>query len=44
LVMLNLWGGWYVVSEGYVGARALPELIMDTLLHGLAGEASQPPS
>jgi TetR/AcrR family transcriptional repressor of lfrA len=43
LVMLNLWGGWYVVSEGYVGARALPELIMDTLLHGLAGEASPPP-
>jgi len=36
VVILNLWGGWYVVSEGYVGPRALPGLIMDTLLHGLA--------
>jgi AcrR family transcriptional regulator len=36
LVMLNLWGGWYVVSGGYVGPKAMPGLIMDTLLHGLA--------
>lgn len=36
LVMLNLWGGWYVVSGGYVGPRAMPGLIMDTLLHGIA--------
>jgi TetR/AcrR family transcriptional regulator, repressor for lfrA len=43
LVMLNLWGGWYVVSEGYIGSRALPELIMDTLLYGLAGEDSPSP-
>lgn len=43
LVMLNLWGGWYVVSEGYVGVRALPELIMDTLMYGLASGESPPP-
>jgi TetR/AcrR family transcriptional repressor of lfrA len=36
LVMLNLWGGWYVVNGGYVGPRAMPGLIMDTLLHGIA--------
>lgn len=36
LVMLNLWGGWYVVSGGYAGPRAMPGLIVDTLLHGLA--------
>lgn len=36
LIMLNLWGGWYVVSGGYAGPRAMPGLIMDTLLHGLA--------
>lgn len=36
LVMLNLWGGWYVVSGGYAGPKAMPGLIMDTLMHGLA--------
>jgi AcrR family transcriptional regulator len=36
LVMLNLWGAWYVVSGGYVGQRAMPPLIMDTLLQGIA--------
>lgn len=39
LVMLNLWGAWYVVSGGYVGPRAMPPLIMDTLLHGIANAA-----
>ncbi len=36
LIMLNLWGAWYVVSGGYVGPRAIPGLIMDTLLGGIA--------
>jgi AcrR family transcriptional regulator len=36
LVMLNLWGAWYIVSGGYVGPRAMPPLIIDTLLRGIA--------
>jgi AcrR family transcriptional regulator len=43
LVMLNLWGAWYVVSGGYVGPRAMPALIMDTVLHGIALNAGDDP-
>jgi len=39
LVMLNLRGAWYVVTGGYVGPRAMPPLIMDTLLYGIANAA-----
>ncbi len=42
LIMLNLWGGWYVVNDGYVGPRAMPALIMDTLLYGIGNEPVEP--
>lgn len=36
LVMLNLWGGWYMVSGGYAGHKMMPDLIVDTYMRGLA--------
>lgn len=42
LVMLNLWGGWYVVSEGLTGLKAIPGPIVDTLMYGLSAE--RPPA
>ncbi len=38
LVMLNLWGGWYMVSGGYAGHKMMPALIVDTYMHGLVTE------
>jgi AcrR family transcriptional regulator len=35
LVMLNLWGGWYMVSGGYAAPKFMPTLIVETLMHGM---------
>lgn len=36
LVMLNLWGGWYMVSGGYAAPKFMPTLIVETLMHGMS--------
>ena len=34
--MLTLWGVWYLVSDDYSGVRAIPSMVLDTRLHGIA--------